>query len=115
MDVLNKRRKLLFNSGYDENTDEIENKDKTFIKKNIQINEIEINNDNKDIEIYKKTEKSGNKPKLKIKKIKLDSNRSMKRKNDTDNNQKKEISENLIKADSNEKTKSIFINNRTNQ
>ena len=115
MDVLNKRRKLLFNSGYDENTDEIENKDKTFIKKNIQINEIEINNDNKDIEIYKKTEKSGNKPKLKIKKIKLDSNRSMKRKNDTDNNQKKEISENPIKADSNEKTKSIFINNRTNQ
>ena len=114
MDLVNKRKKLLFNSGYDENTIELENKDKTYIQKNIQINDIELNDDNKDIEIYKKTEKNGNTSKLKIRKIKLDSNRSVKRKNDNIN-QNKEISENPIKIDRSERTKSIFLNNKANQ
>ena len=114
MDLVNKRKKLLFNSGYDENTIELENKDKTYIQKNIRINDIALNDDNKDIEIYKKTEKNGNTSKLKIRKIKLDSNRSVKRKNDNIN-QNKEISENPIKIDKSERTKSIFLNNKTNQ
>ena len=114
MEIINKRKKMMFNSGYEENTYEIENKDKTYIKKNIQLKEIDIDNNdinNKDIDIYKKTDnnKSMTKSKLRIKKIKLGNDRISKRKKDNKEQKKdsdeikRELSENNIKIDSTEK------------
>ena len=126
MNKINKRKRILFNSAFEENTNDQENKDKGNIQKDIQINEIELNNinnigDNQDIEIYKKSDKNTKNTKksnsIRIKKIKLDNNRNVNRKNENNNKKenfdevKKEISENVIKIDSTEKTKSIFVNN----
>ena len=126
MNKINKRKRILFNSAFEENTNDQENKDKNNIRKDIQINEIELNNinnigDNQDIEIYKKSDKNTKNTKksnsIRIKKIKLDNNRNVNRKNENNNKKenfdevKKEISENVIKIDSTEKTKSIFVNN----
>ena len=126
MNKINKRKRILFNSAFEENTNDQENKDKGNIRKDIQINEIEFNNinnigDNQDIEIYKKSDKNTKNTKksnsIRIKKIKLDNNRNVNRKNENNNKKenfdevKKEISENVIKIDSTEKTKSIFVNN----
>ena len=126
IDLINKRRKILFNSAYEENTNDAENIIRQNFKKDIQINEIELDNKNKkngdeikDIEIFKKDDKNNDKEKvnsIKIKKIKLESNRDIKRKNENINKEenfneiKKDISENVVKIDSTEKTKSIFLN-----
>ena len=106
LEILNKRKKAILNSNYDENTNE----------NNINEN----NNDKKDnqIDIYKNYENDSGKVKnkMKIKKIKLGKNSKI-RKSENNNTKKlyddnkKEISENIIKIESTEKTKSIFGNN----
>ena len=129
---INKRKEIIINRSYEENTNtlDIENDNKNDIKNNILINEIKLDNhesESKDIEIYKKTEQNiNNFDKIKtnsvrIKKIKLDGNKKSKRKFENINKKKsfdeikKEISEHQIQKDSTEKTKSHLINDRMSQ
>ena len=124
--ILNKRKQMIINSIYGDNTNtlDIENKDKNDVMNDIGINEIKLDNQengNKDIEIFKKTDKNiDNLDKIKsnslrIKKIKLDGNKNSKRKSEniikkkSFDEIKKEISEHHIKKDSTEKTKSHLI------
>ena len=124
--ILNKKKQMIINSIYGDNTNtlDIENKDKNDVLNDIGINEIKLDNQengNKDIEIFKKTDKNiDNLDKIKsnslrIKKIKLDGNKNSKRKSENIINKKsfdeikKEISEHHIKKDSTEKTKSHLI------
>ena len=117
---------MIINSIYGDNTNtlDIENKDKNDVLNDIGINEIKLDNQengNKDIEIFKKTDKNiDNLDKIKskslrIKKIKLDGNKNSKRKSEniikkkSFDEIKKEISEQHIKKDSTEKTKSHLI------
>ena len=112
--ILNKRKNNIFNSACDENTQEKFKKD----------NEINNKEENKDIEIFKNYEgnEENNKINLRrIKKIKLDNNKTTKRKNENNNikktndEAKKQISQNIIKIESNnDKTKSNFDNNANN-
>ena len=84
-----------------------------------------VNKENKDIEIYKNYEGNKNDQikinSIKIKKIKIERDKNIKRKNDNNNikklneEAKKEISENAIKIDSTDKTKSIFVKNGSSQ
>ena len=107
IEIINKRKKAILNSNIEDNT--LEN----------NINENNNNKKDDEIDVYKnignETEKSKKNSK-KIKKIKLGNNNKIKKgENDStqrlyDNN-KKEISENINKIDSTEKTKSIFGNN----
>ena len=133
LNILNKRKNIILNSGYEENTNENnepENDDNIVTKKNNNIN-LEMNNngetvnkENKDIEIYKNYEGNKNDQikinSIKIKKIKIERDKNIKRKNDNNNikklneEAKKEISENAIK-DSTDKTKSIFVKNGSSQ
>ena len=112
IEIINKRKKAILNSNYNENT----------LENNINENNNDNNNNIKEdqIDIYKnmgnETEKSKKNSIKIIKKIKL-GNRNKMRKNENNNTKKlyddnkKEISENIIKIDSTEKTKSIFGNN----
>ena len=130
--ILNKRKQMIINSIYGDNTNtlDIENKDKNDVMNDIGINEIKLDNQengNKDIEIFKKTDKNiDNLDKIKsnslrIKKIKLDGNKNSKRKSEniikkkSFDEIKKEISEHQIQKDSTEKTKSHLINDRMSQ
>ena len=111
IEIINQKKQAILNSNYDENT----------LENNINENNNDNNNNKKEdqIDIYKnmgnETEKS-KKNSMKIKKIKL-GNRNKKKKSENNNTKKlyddnkKEISENIIKIDSTEKTKSIFGNN----
>ena len=110
IEIINQKKQAILNSNYDENT----------LENNINENNNDNNNKKEDqIDIYKnmgnETEKS-KKNSMKIKKIKL-GNRNKKKKSENNNTKKlyddnkKEISENIIKIDSTEKTKSIFGNN----
>ena len=111
IEIINQKKQAILNSNYDENT----------LENNINENNNDNNNNKKEdqIDIYKnmgnETEKS-KKNSMKIKKIKL-GNRNKMRKSENNNTKKlyddnkKEISENIIKIDSTEKTKSIFGNN----
>ena len=104
----------MFNSAGDENTQE----------KNKIDNEINNKEENKDIEIFKNHEGNEENHKInsiRIRKIKLDNNKTTKRKNENNNIKKnidelkKQISQNIIKIEpNNDKTKSIFDNNANN-